>query len=80
MAASGAVPGSGKASPVSIPPPPLVAALQVVVLIETSFVSTVTAPLFARARPQVTLVPVSNVMLVIARMFPAKLSCRTLGC
>ena len=71
MAASGAVPGSGTASPVPLPLPSLVVALQAFVLIVTSSVSIVTAPFFARARPHAILAPVSRVMLVSARMFPA---------
>ena len=54
------VPGSGT---VVVPPQPLVMAL----------VSIVTAPVCAKALPQVILAPVVRVMLVSARMFPSNL-------
>jgi hypothetical protein len=51
-----------------IVPPPVVASQP-----DTTFVSIVTAPLRARALPHGMFAPVFNVILVSARIFPAKL-------
>ena len=62
MLSSIAVPGSGTALP------PVVAAQ---LSMDTSFVSIVTAPLRAKALPQLMVALVFKVILVSARIFPA---------
>lgn len=60
MLTSVAVLGSGTAPPAAQP------------LMDTLFVSIVTAPFCAKALPHVISAPVSKVILVSARIFPAK--------